>query len=1552
VLLGLLSRITALRNSLVDKRDAMLAAGAPLERAEEPEPGARLSGLPLAGQSKSGGKLKVIIMSATLRVSDFTQNPRLFPVPPLVLEVPSRQYPVATHFSRVTTHDYVDKALQKVSRIHARLPPGAILVFLTGRQEIEDFCRELEKLFPPPTPEQLDKLSRERNVEAAAAAGLQAPDAPALPAPAAVVGRPVKGRDGKTILGKDGQPLLVGPDGKVLRTAQSTAAATAAAEKSAKKAEKRAKAGTGKGKAKSLTPFSEAEIRRDEAGGHMTHEDDDDDNEEDDAAAAGAEEGKKKTGAAAADADAEAAALAEELFFELSDDDDYGPGGDEDSASELESSSSSSPESSESSESDGAAGSDTEAAEERAKQRQARRDKKSAELAAGVKRKKGESALDAEGRSKSSVSGARWETERAALLAQKEKPPMVVLPLFALLPTEQQMRVFAPSTHNCGARVVVVSTNVAETSVTIPNVRYVVDTGREKTKLYDQTTGSSRFAVGFISQAAANQRAGRAGRTGPGHAYRLYSGAVYGEHFPVHTAPEILRQPIEATVLQMKSMGIRDVAAFPFPSPPPPIALREATRTLHVLGALAVTDPALARRLDALATARMTKAAAAIAHAASAAVVAAGGRAPSELRSGRDVGVPGSLAEARQAAIAASIAARRQREADAGGIGSVDSQIKAGIFDGKRRRPLKPADYGEDHDAFGNPLAGGAALASQNVARAAASAAAASAAEAAQGPSWGFDYDASATSSALDVTSSGRAMSLFPLHPRFAKMLMMAANQGVTRRSAAVAASVAMLDGEDETAAAPGEFSALLPLAVVVACVLTVSEFIVKPRVLQQFEDREEAEERLRARKAKQVAGGGDAGARSGNGRSDSENDDGDGKRGGGGDSSDASGSDAGDDDDDAAGSDDEYDPHARERRLIAQAKREAKAKAKEERAAADAVRREKMKALQAKWTAARTRFSVPHSDTLTSLRVVGAYVHLRATLVNKYARALDRQAAANGRAVSTRKYTFERLPTSVQRAIQQKLAAFCADNFIRTKAITEVLLLRDQLTRVVVQRLAGARMEKPKSVPAPAPAPTDAAGVSGGLVVGTSAPIADAAGGDAALFDDSVAADELGDGDADELLDAAIADIDVGVIAEELGAAPVETAAPAAKHDAEDKPKGYKTSSFRIGSVNAGAAAAFSPSPAAAAAPPSAPASSPAADSGAGDWDSARKQLLSALASTSMTVPTPLQELALTQILLTGFADKIARKMSHETKLVTIQNSHRYPQVPMRRVKAMRDAAKAKDDAKAALLAGVRANAAVAAPPMSAEEIEDIPLDLMDLEGAYETLDGTGEPVFLAPDSVLGNQQPEYVCFHERSTHIGRRNRTVLSGLTAVKPEWFSTLLPSMVGLVSFSAPLEEPAPAWDAASDRVIHFVSATLGPKLWPLPHTRRQYEDFPKTMPVRDASGAVVSHKTTLFKSPVYYKHLARLLLEGQVLPALRVFRPFYVAKTTSPLATPTPAIAMRLVEELRSNNVRGASDLRRLWVRSKQSGKLLLEEYLAFVHPSKKVDVMAIWPPLR
>lgn len=159
-----------------------------------------------------------------------------------------------------------------------------------------------------------------------------------------------------------------------------------------------------------------------------------------------------------------------------------------------------------------------------------------------------------------------------------------VLPLYSQLQIKDQLRVFEAAPGN--SRMIVLATNVAETSLTIPGIRYVFDCGRAKEKKYDQITGVQSFQVGWISKASASQRAGRAGRTGPGHCYRLYSAAVYEGDFVEHMKPEILRMPVEGVVLQLKSMDLQHIVNFPFPTPPDRQSLSQAEKLLQYLGAI------------------------------------------------------------------------------------------------------------------------------------------------------------------------------------------------------------------------------------------------------------------------------------------------------------------------------------------------------------------------------------------------------------------------------------------------------------------------------------------------------------------------------------------------------------------------------------------------------------------------------------------------------------------------------------------------------------------------------------------------------------------------------------------------------------------------------------------------------------------------------------------------------------------------------------------------------------------------------------------------------
>ncbi|KAG9231882.1 P-loop containing nucleoside triphosphate hydrolase protein [Amylocarpus encephaloides] len=322
--------------------------------------------------------LKLIIMSATLRITDFTQNKTLFSIPPPVLQAEGRQYPVTNHFARRTNHDYVEEAFQKISKGHKKLPPGGILVFLTGQNEITQLSKKLKESF----------------------------------------------RIGHTAAGP---PVRI----------------------------------SGK----------EAPIEAEDIDFGDTGVDDQQDD------------------------------YAKEDDVDINvDDEDF-----------------------------------------------------------------------------------RIEGEEADSGPAK----LHILPLYSLLPTREQLRVFEPPPE--GSRLVVLATNVAETSLTIPGIRYVFDCGRSKERKYDENTGVQSFEVGWISKASASQRAGRAGRTCPGHCYKFYSSAVYERDFQEFAEPEILRMPIEGVVLQLKSMNLQHVVNFPFPTPPNRQSLAASEKLLTYLSAISPT---------------------------------------------------------------------------------------------------------------------------------------------------------------------------------------------------------------------------------------------------------------------------------------------------------------------------------------------------------------------------------------------------------------------------------------------------------------------------------------------------------------------------------------------------------------------------------------------------------------------------------------------------------------------------------------------------------------------------------------------------------------------------------------------------------------------------------------------------------------------------------------------------------------------------------------------------------------------------------------------------
>lgn len=195
------------------------------------------------------------------------------------------------------------------------------------------------------------------------------------------------------------------------------------------------------------------------------------------------------------------------------------------------------------------------------------------------------------------VPGERDIRDAADALRQSLGPGLDILPLFARLARADQDKVFRPH----GGRRVVVATNVAETSLTVPGITAVVDTGLARVSRYDRRTKISRLPIERISQASADQRAGRCGRLGPGVCLRLYSQQDYSSR-PRFADPEIKRSNLASVLLQMASLGLGEPEDFGFLDPPERGALKDARAALVELGALkrqgeATSLTALGRRM-------------------------------------------------------------------------------------------------------------------------------------------------------------------------------------------------------------------------------------------------------------------------------------------------------------------------------------------------------------------------------------------------------------------------------------------------------------------------------------------------------------------------------------------------------------------------------------------------------------------------------------------------------------------------------------------------------------------------------------------------------------------------------------------------------------------------------------------------------------------------------------------------------------------------------------------------------------------------------------------
>lgn len=181
--------------------------------------------------------------------------------------------------------------------------------------------------------------------------------------------------------------------------------------------------------------------------------------------------------------------------------------------------------------------------------------------------------------------------EADEMIREADAGPMKVYPLYGTLPPAQQQKIFEPAPpprRTCGraGRKCIVATNIAETSLTIDGIVYVVDPGFSKQKVYNPRIRVESLLVSPISKASAQQRAGRAGRTRPGKCFRLYTEGAFKKELIEQTYPEVLRSNLSSTVLELKKLGIDDLVHFDLMDPPAPETLMRALEELNYLACL------------------------------------------------------------------------------------------------------------------------------------------------------------------------------------------------------------------------------------------------------------------------------------------------------------------------------------------------------------------------------------------------------------------------------------------------------------------------------------------------------------------------------------------------------------------------------------------------------------------------------------------------------------------------------------------------------------------------------------------------------------------------------------------------------------------------------------------------------------------------------------------------------------------------------------------------------------------------------------------------------
>ena len=182
------------------------------------------------------------------------------------------------------------------------------------------------------------------------------------------------------------------------------------------------------------------------------------------------------------------------------------------------------------------------------------------------------------------IEAAELNLQETARKLGSKVPEMIICPIYANLPSELQSKIFEPTPPK--ARKVVLATNIAETSLTIDGIVYVIDPGFVKENVYNARTGMESLVVTPCSRASANQRSGRAGRVAPGKCFRLYTKFAFHNELDDSTTPEIQRTNLNSVVLLLKSLGINELVDFDFMDAPPAETLIRALENLYALGAL------------------------------------------------------------------------------------------------------------------------------------------------------------------------------------------------------------------------------------------------------------------------------------------------------------------------------------------------------------------------------------------------------------------------------------------------------------------------------------------------------------------------------------------------------------------------------------------------------------------------------------------------------------------------------------------------------------------------------------------------------------------------------------------------------------------------------------------------------------------------------------------------------------------------------------------------------------------------------------------------------